>query len=144
MGLRRNRFMVDKTSHHGLIAFTNVKTQMAQDGFMKKHIHVGLTSHLEWHLQTADCKSVRNIPKFKDRANWSRDTFQPMRRRACVYQNTKSKHRPSDQKFSQQWTESDRVSHRFEALRHMFKTFHEVYTIFLSGQHIGSHTGSVS
>ena len=32
--------------------------------------------------------SVRNIPKFKDRANWSRDTFQPMRRRVCVYQNT--------------------------------------------------------
>ena len=31
---------------------------------------------------------VRNIPKFKDRANWSRDTFQPMRRRACVYQQT--------------------------------------------------------
>ena len=136
MGLRRNRFMVDKTSHHGLIAFTNVKTQMAQDGFMKKHIHVGLTSHLEWHLQTADCKSVRNIPKFKDRANWSRDTFQPMRRRACVYQNT-------NQKLSQQWTESDRISHRFEALRHIFKTFHEGYTIFLSGQRIGSHIGSV-
>ena len=32
--------------------------------------------------------SVRNIPKFKDRANWSRDTFQPMRGRACVYQQT--------------------------------------------------------
>ena len=32
--------------------------------------------------------SVRNIPKFKDRANWSCDTFQPMRRRACVYQQT--------------------------------------------------------
>ena len=31
---------------------------------------------------------VRNISKFKDRANWSRDIFQPMRRRACVYQNT--------------------------------------------------------
>ena len=31
---------------------------------------------------------VRNIPKFKDRANWSRDTFQPMRRRPCVYQQT--------------------------------------------------------
>ena len=30
--------------------------------------------------------TVRNIPKFKDRADWSRDTFQPMRRRACVYQ----------------------------------------------------------
>ena len=26
-----------------------------------------------------------NIPKFKDRANWSRDTVQPMIRRACVY-----------------------------------------------------------
>ena len=32
--------------------------------------------------------AVRNIPKFKDRANWSRYTFQPMRRRACVYQQT--------------------------------------------------------
>ena len=32
--------------------------------------------------------SVRNIPKFKDRASWSRDTFQPMRRRACVYQQS--------------------------------------------------------
>ena len=31
---------------------------------------------------------VRNIPKVKDRANWSRDTFQPMRGRACVYQQT--------------------------------------------------------
>ena len=30
--------------------------------------------------------TVRNMPKFKDRANWSRDTFQPIRRRACVYQ----------------------------------------------------------
>ena len=33
-------------------------------------------------------EAVRNIPKFKDRANWSRDTFQPMRGRACVYQQT--------------------------------------------------------
>ena len=32
--------------------------------------------------------SVRNIPKFKDRVNWSRDTFQPMRRRSFVYPNT--------------------------------------------------------
>lgn len=47
MCLRRNTFTVDKTSHHGLIAFTNVKTQIAQDGFMKKDIHVGLTSHPE-------------------------------------------------------------------------------------------------
>ena len=28
------------------------------------------------------------LPNIKDRANWSRDTFQPMRRRACVYQQT--------------------------------------------------------
>ena len=32
--------------------------------------------------------TVRNIPKFKDRASWSRDVFQPMRRRPCVYQQT--------------------------------------------------------
>ena len=42
----------------------------------------------------------------------------------------KSKHRPSDQKFSQQRMESDRISHRLEALRHIFKTFHEAYTSF--------------
>ena len=35
-------------------------------------------------------------------------------------------------------------SHRFEALRHIFKTFHVAYTILLSGQRIGSHIGSVS
>ena len=37
----------------------------------------------------------------------------------------KLKHRPGDKKFSQQWTESDRISHLFEALRHIFKTFHD-------------------
>ena len=89
------------------------------------------------YLELSDPLAVRNIPKFKDRANWSRDTFQLMRRRACVYQ-------PRDQKFSKQWTESDRISHRFEALRHIFKTFHEAYTFFLSGQRIGSHIASVS
>ena len=76
---------------------------------------------------------VRNIPKFKDRANWSCDTFQPMRRRACVYQQTNQntiKHRCCDQIFSKQRTLSDKISHRFEALRHIFKTFHEAYTIF--------------
>ena len=38
--------------------------------------------------------TVRIIPKFKDRANWSRDTFQPMRRRArafVFYQQTNKK-----------------------------------------------------
>ena len=63
--------------------------------------------------------------------------------RLCLSTN-KSKHRPSDQTFSGQRTESDRISHRFEALRHIFKTFHEAYTFFLSGQRIGSLIGSVS
>ena len=53
----------------------------------------------------------------------------------CLSTN-KSKHRPSDQKFSKQRTESDRISHCFEAVRHVLKTFHEAYTIFLSGQRI--------
>ena len=44
-----------------------------------ENVVVAETSYQMW----AD----RNIPKFKDRANWSRDTVQPMRRRACVYQN---------------------------------------------------------
>ena len=63
--------------------------------------------------------------------------------RLCLSTN-KSKHRPSDQKFSKQRKESDRISHRLEALRHILKTFHEVYTIFLRGQRIGSHIGRVS
>ena len=88
--------------------------------------------------------SVRNIPKFKDRANWSRDTFQPMRGRACVYQQTNQNIAPVIKKFSKQRTEADRISHRFEALRHILNTFQEAYTIFLSGQRIGSHIGSVS
>ena len=88
--------------------------------------------------------SVRNIPKFKDRANLSRATFQPMRRRACVYQQTNQNIAPVIKNFQKQRTESDRISHRFEVLRHIFKTFHEAYTIFLSGQRIGSDIGSVS
>ena len=39
-------------------------------------------------VRREDHLSVWNIPKFKDRASWSCDTFQPMRRRACVYQQT--------------------------------------------------------
>ena len=38
---------------------------------------------------------------------------------------------------------TDRISHRFEALRDILNTFHEAYTIFLSGQRIGSHIGSL-
>ena len=44
-----------------------------------------------------------------------------------------SKHQHVDQKFSQQCgreSEWDRISHRLEALRHIFKTFHEPYRIF--------------
>ena len=63
--------------------------------------------------------------------------------RLCLSTN-KSKHRRCDIIFSKQPTESDRISHRFEALRHIFKTFHEAYTIFLRWQRIGSHIGSVS
>ena len=43
--------------------------------------------------------TVRNIPKFKDRANWSRDTFQPMRGRACVYQQTNQNMAPVIKNF---------------------------------------------
>ena len=40
------------------------------------------------HSSPIGLTSVRNVPKFKVTANWSRDTFQPMRRCACVYQQT--------------------------------------------------------
>ena len=61
-----------------------------------------------------------------------------------MFINKQIKISPSDQKFAKQRTEADRISHRFEALRHILKTFHEAYTIFLSGQCIGSDIGSVS
>ena len=60
--------------------------------------------------------SVRNVSKFKVRANWSRDTFQPMRRRACVYQQTNQNIDPVDQKFSKQRTESDRIEDELAVL----------------------------
>ena len=62
-----------------------------------EHISLGIcVSQVGEHISLGICVSqlaehispVRNIPKFKDRANWSRDTFQPIRRRACVYQQT--------------------------------------------------------
>ena len=91
---------------------------------------------------------VRNIPKFKDRELGQgrlvmRHFSTNEKARLCLSTN-KSKHRRCDKMFSKQRTESDRISHRFEALRHIFKTFHEAYTIFLRGQRIGSHIGSVS
>ena len=75
--------------------------------------------------------TVRNIPKFKDRANWSHDTFRPMRRHPCVYQQTNQNIAPVIKNFQnngRSWTESVII------LR--------LYTIFLlRGQCIGSHIG---
>ena len=59
--------------------------------------------------------AVRNIPKFKDRANWSRDTFQPMRRRTCVYQQTNQNIAPVIKNF-QKRTESDRIKDELTVL----------------------------
>ena len=56
MGLRRNTFTVDKTSHHGLIAFTNVKTQITQDGFTKKQIH-GWQNFPSWFNSIYQCEN---------------------------------------------------------------------------------------
>ena len=54
--------------------------------------------------------SVRNIPKFKDRDNWSRDTFQPMRRRACVYQQTNQNIAPVIKNFQNNgWSPTESV-----------------------------------
>ena len=50
--------------------------------------------------------------------------------RLCLSTN-KSKHRPSDQKFSKQRTESDRISHRFEALRHIVIRGDAIFLLFL-------------
>ena len=54
--------------------------------------------------------TVRNIPKFTDRANWSHDTFQPMIRRA-FYQNTNQNIAPVIKK-----TESDRIKDELTVL----------------------------
>ena len=45
---------------------------------LNSHINLKWRSNIHW--------TVGNTLKIKDRANWSRDTFQPMRRFACVYQ----------------------------------------------------------
>ena len=50
--------------------------------------------------------------------------------RLCLSTN-KSKHRPSDQKSSKQRTESDRISHRFEALRHIVIRGDAIFLLFL-------------
>ena len=65
-----------------------------------------------------------------------------MRGRACVYQQANQNIAPVIKNFQNNGrsrTESVIVSQCFEALRNILKTFHEAYTIFLSGQRIGSH-----
>ena len=47
-----------------------------------------ITSHVKLHVKSADAQKECSEGEFTDRANWSRDTFQPMRRSACVYQQT--------------------------------------------------------
>ena len=79
--------------------------------------------------------TVRNIPKFKDRANWSRDTFQPMRRRACVYQETNQNIAPvikNSQNNGRSRTESVIVS-RFSGIscREIFSTFCGLFFLYL-------------
>ena len=77
-------------------------------------------------LKLKCCFSVRNIPKFKDRANWSRATFQPMRRRACVYQQTNQNIAPVIKNFQNNgWSRTESV------IVSIFKTFHEAYTIYI-------------
>ena len=56
-------------------------------------------------LNPGAISSVQNIPKFKDRANWSRDTFQPIRRCACVCQQTNQNIAPVIKNFKR----ADRV-----------------------------------
>ena len=91
-----------------------------------------LESCLLWQLKLTEfCVnlwSVRNIPKFKDRANWSRDTFQPSRRRACVYHKANQNIAPVIKNFQNsgrsrnyRWAYSTRLGFTFIISK---KTFH--------------------
>ena len=119
------------------------KSIKQQNSKQKTHIAPNLKEFRSWILRKVINNgknnslniSVRNIPKFKDRANWSRDTFQPMRRRACVYQQTNQNIATVIKNF--QNSGRSRTESVTEALRHIFKTFHDAYTIFFSGQRIG-------
>ena len=87
---------------------------------------------------------MENAPKFKDRANWSRDTFQPMRRRACVYQQTNQNIAPVIKNF-QNSRRGRRESIIVSRLSGIFlRLFMRHKQFFLSGQRIGTHVGSVS
>ena len=58
-----------------------------KEGFLRCH-DCGAVTHKKaktlettFYSRSKQSRIVQNIPKFKDRANWSRDSFQPMRRR---------------------------------------------------------------
>ena len=86
-------YFVCKLSTHGkfsLSSWTSVLYELSQTSRWVKvfcpDYHKSNTANSLKHIKSS--LTVWNIPTFKDRANWSRDTFQPMRRRACVYQQT--------------------------------------------------------
>ena len=83
------------------------------------------TSRLKWWIMRSwnKCSSVRNIPKFENSCDVM-ELYCSRGKWRIDYVN-------------------DHI-HRFEALRHIFKTFYEAYTIVLSGPRIESHIGSVS
>ena len=70
------------------IIFFSFKYNEHADKGKKKHVVHRWRKGFCFVMQgESKSRPVRNIPKFKDRGNWSRDSFQPMRIRACVYQN---------------------------------------------------------
>ena len=85
-----------------------------------------------------------DISKFKDRVNWSRDTFQPMRRLAFVYQQTiKTSIAPVIKNFQNSGrsrTELVIVSRQSGIFLRLFMRHGQ---FFLSGHRIESHIGSV-
>ena len=64
-----------------------IKTRCQRQRLMGFKVHENLVLTSCSNGEKFIVLSVRNIPKRRDRANWSRDTVQPMRRRAFVPQN---------------------------------------------------------
>ena len=84
---------------------TQIKTRCQRQRLVDFKVHENLVLTSCSNGEKFIVLSVRNIPKRRDRANWSRDTVQLMRRRAFVYQNI-------DQvikMFSQRRREADRA-----------------------------------
>ena len=82
-----------------------IKTRCQRQRLMGFKVHENLVLTSCPNGENFIVLSVRNIPKRRDRANWSRDTVQPMRRRAFVYQNIDQMLKM----FSQRRREADRA-----------------------------------